>query len=83
MQHWARFDAWRPLAKAAKRPDFTYGGDVTQKPHIFMRWKEYFLVPDHKVRNINGASFEGFYYICFDQVNGLVKGIYFHSKSEK
>jgi hypothetical protein len=48
-----------------------------------MRWKEHFLVPDHKVRTINGASFEGFYYICFNQIHGTVSGIYFHAKSEK
>lgn len=28
-----------------------------------MRWKEQFLVPDHHVSHINGASFAGFYYI--------------------
>lgn len=48
-----------------------------------MRWKEHFLVPDHRVRTINGASFEGFYYICFNMREGSVSGIYFHSKSEK
>lgn len=48
-----------------------------------MRWKEHFLVPDHRVRTISGASFEGFYYICFNQVQGEVNGIYFHSKSER
>jgi len=48
-----------------------------------MRWKEYFLVPDHRVKTITGASFEGFYYICFNQASGTVSGIYFHAKSEK
>ncbi|KAI1932320.1 hypothetical protein LOZ66_006898 [Ophidiomyces ophidiicola] len=82
MHHWARFPAWRPIAKIAKKPDFTYK-NFAQREHIFMRWKEYFLVPDHRVRTINGASFEGFYYICFNQVKGTVSGIYFHAKSEK
>ncbi|KAE8355560.1 vacuolar import and degradation protein-domain-containing protein [Aspergillus coremiiformis] len=82
MHHWARFPAWRPLAKQAKRSDFTYR-NFAQREHIFMRWKEYFLVPDHRVRTISGASFEGFYYICFNQVEGTVTGIYFHAKSEK
>ncbi|KKA22427.1 Vesicle-mediated transport protein Vid24 [Rasamsonia emersonii CBS 393.64] len=71
MLHWARFPAWRPLAKQAKKPDFTYR-NFAQREHIFMRWKEYFLVPDHRVRTISGASFEGFYYICFNQVEGTV-----------
>ncbi|KAF2722689.1 hypothetical protein K431DRAFT_43485 [Polychaeton citri CBS 116435] len=82
MQHWGRFPAWRPLAKAAKQPNFTLKNPFARE-HIFMRWKEYFLVPDHKVKTIMGASFEGFYYICFDQAEGKVSGIYFHAKSEK
>lgn len=82
MQHWARFPAWRPLAKSAKKPDFHYKNN-TERENIFMRWKESFLVPDHRVREIMGASFEGFYYICFNQVAGTVSGIYFHAKSEK
>ncbi|KAH8697346.1 putative vesicle-mediated transport protein Vid24 [Talaromyces proteolyticus] len=82
MQHWARFEAWRPLAKQAKKEGFTYR-NIAQREHIFMRWKEYFLVPDHRVHQISGASFEGFYYICFNQVQGTVSGIYFHAKSEK
>ena len=48
-----------------------------------MRWKETFLVPDHRVREISGASFEGFYYICFSQVTGNVSGIYYHARSDK
>lgn len=82
MQHWARFPAWRPLAKQAKKPDFHYK-NYAQRENIFMRWKESFLVPDHRVREISGASFEGFYYICFNQVSGDINGIYFHAKSEK
>ncbi|KAL7271359.1 hypothetical protein RUND412_005890 [Rhizina undulata] len=81
-QHWARFPAYRPLATKAKRVDFHYK-DFAQREYIFMRWKEYFLVPDHTVKQISGASFEGFYYICFNQVSGSVSGIYFHAKSEK
>jgi hypothetical protein len=82
LQHWARFPAWRPLAKSAKSPSFTLK-NYQQREHIFMRWKEYFLVPDHRVKTISGASFEGFYYICFNQCDGSVSGIYFHAKSEK
>lgn len=82
LQHWGRFPAWKPLAKHAKRSDFSYK-NFAEGENIFMRWKEYFLVPDHRVRTISGASFEGFYYICFNQVQGSVSGIYFHAKSEK
>lgn len=82
MQHWNRFPAWKPLSREARRPDFTYK-DYADREHLFMRWKEYFLIPDHRVKAISGASFEGFYYICFNQRNGDVSGIYFHAKSEK
>lgn len=82
MNHWGRFPAWRPLAKQAKKPDFHYKNSA-QRENLFMRWKESFLVPDHRVREISGASFEGFYYICFNQVTGNISGIYFHARSEK
>ncbi|KAJ5553572.1 uncharacterized protein N7503_006332 [Penicillium pulvis] len=82
IHHWSRFPAWKPLAKQAKRTDFTYR-NFAQREHVFMRWKEYFLVPDHRVRTISGASFEGFYYICFNQIEGSVSGVYFHAKSER
>ncbi|KFA47626.1 hypothetical protein S40293_07672 [Stachybotrys chartarum IBT 40293] len=82
LSHWAKFSAFRPFQKHARKGPVVIQ-DVAQKEHIFMRWKEHFLVPDHRVRTISGASFEGFYYICFNQVRGEVSGIYFHSKSEK
>ncbi|RMD40832.1 hypothetical protein DV735_g4316, partial [Chaetothyriales sp. CBS 134920] len=85
--HWARFPAWRPLCQYARHDlDFQYPVDNTpwwQQDNIFMRWKEHFLVPDHKLRSIQGASFEGFYYICLNQAEGRTSGIYFHYKSEK
>ncbi|KAF2199933.1 hypothetical protein GQ43DRAFT_464401 [Delitschia confertaspora ATCC 74209] len=76
-QHWGRFPAYKPLAKHSSPKDLLKG------EHLFMRWKEYFLVPDHRVRTINGASFEGFYYICCNLRSGSISGIYFHAKSEK
>ena len=82
ISHWSKFNAFRQYAKQAKKTS-ALSKDFAQKENIFMRWKEHFLVPDHRVRTINGASFEGFYYICFNQVQGTVNGIYFHSKSEK
>ncbi|KAK4465195.1 glucose-induced degradation protein 4 [Cladorrhinum samala] len=81
--HWAKFTAFRPYAKQSRKGGQIMVKDMAQRENIFMRWKEHFLVPDHRVRTINGASFEGFYYICFNQVKGEVSGIYFHSKSEK
>ncbi|KAL6825628.1 vacuolar import and degradation domain-containing protein [Trichoderma sp. SZMC 28015] len=82
LSHWSKFSAFRPYQKMARKGPVTIT-DLAQRDHIFMRWKEHFLVPDHRVRTITGASFEGFYYICFNQVKGEISGIYFHSKSEK
>ncbi|KAK3953429.1 vacuolar import and degradation protein-domain-containing protein [Pseudoneurospora amorphoporcata] len=83
INHWKKFPvAFRPYAKAAPRGGIQIR-DPAQKENIFMRWKEQFLVPNHRVKTINGASFEGFYYICFNQIHGKIEGIYFHSKSEK
>lgn len=82
LNHWGKFSAFRPFQKQARKGPVLIR-DASQREHIFMRWKEHFLVPDHRVRTISGASFEGFYYICFNQVKGEVSGIYFHSKSER
>ncbi|KZZ96152.1 vesicle-mediated transporter Vid24 [Moelleriella libera RCEF 2490] len=82
LSHWAKFSAFLPFQKLARKGPMPIP-DASQREHVFMRWKEHFLVPDHRVRTITGASFEGFYYICFNQLQGEVSGIYFHSKSEK
>ena len=82
MKHWGHFSAWKPLAKQARKADFHYK-HTENRENIFMRWKEKFLVPDHRVKEISGASFEGFYYICFNQVAGAISGIYYHSKSDQ
>ncbi|KAM7203416.1 glucose-induced degradation protein 4 [Naviculisporaceae sp. PSN 640] len=83
LSHWAKFAPFRPWAKLARKGGQVLIPDLAGKENIFMRWKEHFLVPNHRVRTINGASFEGFYYICFNQLRGEISGIYFHSKSEK
>jgi hypothetical protein len=44
---------------------------------IYMRWKETFLVPNHHVSAIHGASFAGFYYICYQRSTSRIKGYYF------
>ena len=64
-----------------KKDGFVY--DFHNKDFIFMRWKEHFLVPDHRVRTINGASFAGFYYICYQLSTGIITGFYFHKTSER
>ncbi|KAJ7632751.1 vacuolar import and degradation protein-domain-containing protein [Roridomyces roridus] len=62
--HWARFPAFRHVKGELKKPHLTMPD--RDRGAVFMRWKERFLVPDHRVQEINGASFAGFYYVCVD-----------------
>lgn len=55
--HWARFPAFRHLRHELKRPHMTMKD--ADRGAVFMRWKEKFVVPDHRVQDINGASFAG------------------------
>lgn len=64
MKHWSRFTPFRPLKNSLIKPGLRF--NHMNKPFVFMRWKERFLVPDHRVRDINGASFAGFYYVCVE-----------------
>lgn len=45
-------------------------------------FQEHFLVPDHTIKDINGASFAGFYYICFQKSTATIEGYYYHRSSE-
>lgn len=63
----------------------------TDKGLIYMRWKEEFLLPDARIKLIEGASFEGFYYVVLNIGNkdnvdfpiGSINGLYYYHKSEK
>lgn len=57
MVHWARFPAFKHVKGEAKKPLMTI--DDRDRGAVFMRWKEKFLVPDHRVQDISGASFAG------------------------
>ena len=45
-------------------------------------FQEQFLVPDHTIKDISGASFAGFYYICFQKSTATIEGYYYHRSSE-
>ena len=57
MVHWARFPAFRHVRHELKKPHLTMKD--ADRGAVFMRWKEKFLVPDHRVQDISGASFAG------------------------
>lgn len=81
MQHWRRFRAFDGLECKAMKNEYVH--DRTHADHIFMRWKEQFVVPDPRVSQLKGgASFAGFYYICFRRTTGRIEGLYYHAMSE-
>jgi glucose-induced degradation protein 4 len=53
MKHWSRFSGFRSLKGELRRPTLTMRDK--ERGITFMRWKERFLVPDHKTKEINGA----------------------------
>lgn len=84
VQHWARFDPWRKLNLNLNQPDnSTYYENPLGNQFLYFRWKELFLLDDPHMTDIKGASFAGFYYICFNQVDGALQGMYYHKFSDK
>lgn len=76
LAHWKQFPSFAPLVDIFSKDDFIY--DEVDNDFIYMRWKERFLVPDHQVSAIHGASFAGFYYICYQRSIKTIKGFYFY-----
>ncbi|KAK3091250.1 hypothetical protein FSP39_018267 [Pinctada imbricata] len=76
-----KFLSFYQFAKTFNSDSFDYN-ELENTDFVFMRWKEHFLVPDHTIRNINGASFAGFYYICFQKSTTTIEGYYYHRTSE-
>lgn len=70
LKHWSRFPEFPPFRQGMDALDTRF--DPTQHPVVYMRWKEQFLVPDHRVHTLNGASFAGFYYICVELTDGAI-----------
>ena len=77
----SKFVAFYQYAKNFNSDCFNYE-ELKKTDYVFMRWKEHFLVPDHTIKDINGASFAGFYYICFQKSTSSIEGYYFHRNSE-
>ncbi|KAM6186673.1 glucose-induced degradation protein 4 homolog isoform 2-T2 [Rhynchocyon petersi] len=76
-----KFLAFYQYAKSFNSDDFDYE-ELKNGDYVFMRWKEQFLVPDHTIKDISGASFAGFYYICFQKSAASIEGYYYHRSSE-
>ncbi|CAL8305715.1 unnamed protein product [Merluccius merluccius] len=80
-KHWGKFQSFYKYAKCFNSDDFDYEA-LSNSDYVFMRWKEQFLVPDHTIKDISGASFAGFYYICFQKSTATIEGYYYHRSSE-
>ncbi|KRY01945.1 Glucose-induced degradation protein 4 -like protein [Trichinella pseudospiralis] len=69
-KHWSKFFAFNKYKKMFNSDNFDCLA-LKKDNHVFMRWKEQFLIPDYQVRDIHGASFAGFYYIALNLLNGV------------
>lgn len=78
--HWEMFPQFDPIRSSFNNDGFEYS--LTDQNCIFMRWKEIFLLDDPKLKSILGASFSGFYYVCFDISKGSFCGLYYHDNCE-
>ncbi|EFB16039.1 hypothetical protein PANDA_012271 [Ailuropoda melanoleuca] len=83
-----------PLASCCHASRFVFGDTVwwftdefvaggwQWSPSARLTVQEQFLVPDHTIKDISGASFAGFYYICFQKSAASIEGYYYHRSSE-
>ncbi|KAJ1729925.1 GID complex subunit 4, VID24 [Coemansia biformis] len=79
--HWGLFSAFQKYQSRFDRADFAYRLAPSDK-HVFMRWKERFVVPNYRLNRISGASYEGFYYVCYDRELHTIMGYYYHRDSD-
>lgn len=79
-EHWSKFPSFSEHVDNMRLSKGKI--DPRTSENVYMRWKEHFLVPDHKVVSIAGASFAGFYYICYERNTAAILGFYFHQSSE-
>lgn len=82
-EHWSKFSGFKKHRDAFMRGAPCLTSPLTSSSDcIFMRWKEHFLVPDHNIKTLTGASFAGFYYICLNKRTNTISGYYYHNTSE-
>ncbi|KAJ2776832.1 hypothetical protein H4R18_005462 [Coemansia javaensis] len=79
--HWGLFAPFQKYSARFDRKDFAYRLGPADR-YVFMRWKERFVVPNYRLSRINGASYEGFYYVCYDKEHSLITGYYCHKDSD-
>ena len=77
LKHWQKFKGFAAFEDRFSRKTFAMPPD---SPYVFMRWKEQFVVPDHTLTEVSGASFDGYYYCCANRETGTIRGFYYHAK---
>jgi len=82
LQHWTKFPSFASKITPSTTQLSTVKHDPLTSRYVYMRWKESFLVPHWRVKSISGASFAGFYYVCFDRSTMSFDGFYYHRNSE-
>lgn len=80
-QHWTRLIPSKQCAHMFDDDEYDYS-KIRNSNYVLMRWYERHLVKDHKIKEINGCSFAGFYYIIFSKIRGSIDGFYYHKHSE-
>ena len=51
--HWSKFEEFKCFKETFNNDDFDHS-KVEESPALFMRWKEQFCLPDHRVKDIEG-----------------------------
>ncbi|TPP61734.1 Vacuolar import degradation protein Vid24 [Fasciola gigantica] len=77
--HWEKIAGGTPLG-SFHSDNFNYSS-LENSGTVFMRWKEKFALP--RVKEVDGASYAGFYYIGFNKWSGEIFGYYYHLDCEK
>lgn len=95
LEHWLNFPSFKELCMQNDPKDssknilqsiidgtYTHEDYLNQR-FVYMRWNEKFLVPDAEIEPIEGASYDGYYYIVHDQLLGNILGFYYHEHAER
>ncbi|VDL24654.1 unnamed protein product [Hymenolepis diminuta] len=77
---------WNELNVVARFPnyyrdDFDYS-QLENFDHVYMRWKESFILPD-STRNSEKKPSSGFYYVCLQKSTGELTGYFYNKSSER
>lgn len=81
MEHWLHFPSFKQ--QSLNKNTQSVLEPYHEQRYIYMRWKERFTLPDPDEDSIEGASFDGFYYIVHDQMLGTIQGFYYQEQAEK